>query len=183
MKTFLKDQKEAGGESSSENQKAVADAPKEYKGIDQPMHLTLRQMYHIFDHFTQETPFGYQFKDVREELDQAKRDITLSKMDHEALKDKCAESFKAQEERIQAAENETKRIHDEFSQKLLEVNKFTYYLESGMDENKKQINFCNRNIKNIMVENKKQNEMIAHNKKQNEQDLKSTILDFTQRVD
>jgi len=62
---------------------------------------------------------------------------------------------------------------------VLAVNKFTYYLESGMDENKKQINFCNRNIKNIMVENRKQGEMINHNKRQNEQDLKSTILDFT----
>ena len=70
-------------------------------------------------------------------------------------------------------------MHAEFDTKLLAVNKYTYYLESGMDENKKQINFCNRNIKNIMVENRKQMEEIRHNKKENEHDLKRTILDFT----
>lgn len=97
MKTFLKDQfLDGDAESSSENDKAVAkpEEKKEYKGIDQPVHVTLRQMYHIFDYFTQESHFGKQFKDVRAELDQAKRDITFANMNHDELKEQCAETAK-----------------------------------------------------------------------------------------
>ena len=51
-------------------------------------------MYHIFDLFTQESHFGKQVKDIRKELDQAKREIGFTNMNHEALKDKSAEAFK-----------------------------------------------------------------------------------------
>ena len=65
----------------------------EYKGIDQHVHITLRQMYHIFDYFTQESHFGKQVKDIRKELDEAKRQSVFTNLNHDALKEKCAEAF------------------------------------------------------------------------------------------
>ena len=43
-------------------------------------------MYHIFNYFTKESYFGKQVKDIRSELDQAKRDITNANLNHDSLK-------------------------------------------------------------------------------------------------
>jgi hypothetical protein len=51
-------------------------------------------MYHIFDYFTQESYFGKQVKDIRKELDEAKRDIVFGNVNHEEFKAKCIETFK-----------------------------------------------------------------------------------------
>jgi len=50
-------------------------------------------MYHIFDFFTQESHFGKQVKDIRKELDEAKRQSVFTNLNHDALKEKCAEAF------------------------------------------------------------------------------------------
>ena len=101
MKSYLKDQFPAGSINEDDDADSVQSGENkegEYdvhlnslgrKGIDQPLHLTLRQMYHIFDYFTQESFFGKQVKDIRSELDQAKRDISFGNMNHDAFKDEC----------------------------------------------------------------------------------------------
>lgn len=106
MKSYLKDQfpadslnedEDAESEQSGENKEAEYDQHRNSlgrKGIDLPIHVSLRQMYHIFDYFTQESFFGKQVKDIRSELDQAKRDISFGNMNHDEFKDECDKVFK-----------------------------------------------------------------------------------------
>lgn len=102
MKTFIKEQFPAGtpnedAESSSGENKPdeeAIDLDSNIQVMDQHFHVTLRQMYHIFDYFTQESYFGKQVKDIRKELDGAKRDIVFGNVNHEEFKAKCIETFK-----------------------------------------------------------------------------------------
>ena len=130
MARFLKDQFPVNSAAStpdlSDDEAATPDAEKKeaavaapidtyYQGIDQHVHISLRQMYHIFDYFTQESFFGKQVKDIRSELDEAKRQSVFTNLNHDALKEKCTEAFQEQEEQNQRATEYIKSVNNEFS--------------------------------------------------------------------